>query len=347
MRLLLTLAIGGAGGALFFWLRMPLPWLMGAMVATTVAALAGAPLHAPQRLRSLMVPVLGLTLGGAFTPESLHHAAGWLPSIALLITLALLITALLTALLTRWAHFDPATAYFSSVPGGLTEMILTGGALGGDERTISLMHATRILVAVTLIPLWFRWSGRIEPGATLQLGTTEWPGAGDALLLLGCAVAGWRIGQLLRMPAPLLLGPLLASIALHLLLPTAPIPPAPLVALAQVALGASIGCRFAGTSLREIGGRLLIGGATTLLMLSLVTLAANLLASPMGVPAALLVLALSPGGVAEMGLISLALGADAAFVTTHHAIRILIIVLAAPPLFRLIRNRLAGAARES
>jgi hypothetical protein len=46
------------------------------------------------------------------------------------------------------------------------------------------------------------------------------------------------------------------------------------------------------------------------------------------------VLAFSPGGLAEMSLIALALGVETAFVATHHVARIGMIVIVAPLLFR-------------
>jgi uncharacterized membrane protein AbrB (regulator of aidB expression) len=59
-----------------------------------------------------------------------------------------------------------------------------------------------------------------------------------------------------------------------------------------------------------------------------------------------LILAYSPGGLAEMSLVSLALGGDAAFVSTHHIVRIILIVVFAPLLFGLIR-RLGGPPATS
>ena len=51
-----------------------------------------------------------------------------------------------------------------------------------------------------------------------------------------------------------------------------------------------------------------------------------------------LILAYSPGGLAEMSLIALALGIETAFVATHHVIRIGLIVISAPLLFRLFER---------
>jgi uncharacterized membrane protein AbrB (regulator of aidB expression) len=48
-----------------------------------------------------------------------------------------------------------------------------------------------------------------------------------------------------------------------------------------------------------------------------------------------ILLAYAPGGLTEMSLVALALNAEAAFVATHHVVRILMVIVAAPLLFRL------------
>ncbi|HSK41850.1 MAG TPA: AbrB family transcriptional regulator, partial [Arenibaculum sp.] len=52
-----------------------------------------------------------------------------------------------------------------------------------------------------------------------------------------------------------------------------------------------------------------------------------------------LILAYAPGGLAEMSLIALSLDLDTAFVSTHHMVRIILIVVLAPAAFRLIHRR--------
>ncbi|MFD1808044.1 hypothetical protein ACFSHQ_07430 [Gemmobacter lanyuensis] len=41
---------GGGGGGAFHALSLPLPWMLGALFATMVAAVAGAPMRAPVRI---------------------------------------------------------------------------------------------------------------------------------------------------------------------------------------------------------------------------------------------------------------------------------------------------------
>ncbi len=114
LRLTKALAIGTAGGALFFALKMPLAWMMGAMVLTTLAALFGVSLHVPGRLRAVMVAILGVLLGSTFTPEALDRVLEWPITLASLVLYLVVVTGMLYVYFRRIMGFDPATAYFSA-----------------------------------------------------------------------------------------------------------------------------------------------------------------------------------------------------------------------------------------
>ena len=74
----------------------------------------------------------------------------------------------------------------------------------------------------------------------------------------------------------------------------------------------------------------------TVVLLSATILFAVGLSQMTGLPVVALTLAFSPGGLAEMSLIAIAIGADAAFVVTHHVVRIFMIVVFAPLAFKLM-----------
>ena len=59
-----------------------------------------------------------------------------------------------------------------------------------------------------------------------------------------------------------------------------------------------------------------------------------------GLPFHAIWLAFAPGGLAEMTLISLTMGIDVAFVSTHHVIRVAFMVIAAPAVFYLLQKYL-------
>lgn len=335
LRLTTALAIGAVGGALFFVFNMPLAWMMGAMVLTTIAALAGVSLHVPGRLRSVMVAILGVLLGSTFTPEAMAKVGEWPLTLASLVLYLLVVTGVLYVYFRRVMGFDPATAYFSATPGGLNEMVIVGRAMGGDDRAIALVHGARILLVVLTLPFWFRYAyGAASAGGGAGDGTLAAIGWLDGGVLVACAVVGPLVGRILRLPAYRLVGPMLASAAVHIAGLTASAPPMELVAVAQVVVGSAIGARFAGAPLKWVAKIIVSSIGSTGLMLGATVGFALALAPLSGIPFPAIVLAFAPGGLAEMSLIALSLGVETAFVATHHVARIAMIVIAAPLVYR-------------
>ena len=343
LRMVLTLALGGIGGILFHELHMPLPWMIGALVFTVVASLSGAPLVRPKRLRLYMVPVLGVMLGAGFTPEAIRHASEWIASLSMLLVYAVGITAMVSYYLVRVAKWDAATSYFSASPGGFGEMALLGEAMGADDRKISLNHSVRIMLTVLVIPFWFKFFEGYQPGNMGALGNMADIRPKDAAILVACAVVGYYVARRLRFPAAQLLGPTLVSAIVHMSGLTEARPPQEIVALAQVVIGASIGCRFLGISLREMFGTMVQAAGITAFMLGAAYAGAWTVSYFTGLPVNTLWLAFAPGGLAEMTLISLSLGIDVAFVSVHHMVRVIFLVAMAPIAFKLLRGVLERA----
>lgn len=336
-RMLLALAIGTLGGACFHYLDLPLPWMLGAMLATAVASFGGVRLAVDNRLRLLMMVVLGTLLGSAFSPEIAARAVEWPISLVSLVGFVAM-----ASLTTFWyfhkvAGFDTRTAFFAGVPGGLAEMITLGIAAGADDRKISLAHTTRIFLVVMTLPLAFRVFADFNPGARGSTGPSVFDlELADVALLTASALVGYALARLLRIPAPQLTGPMIVSATIHLLGLTSAAPPVLVVAIAQVIIGSAVGSRFSGLKLREVARYLWYGAVATLLLLALTVVYALALDRLMDVPFEAFVLAFSPGGLTEMSLVALAMQIDTAFVATHHMVRIFIVVMMTPHLFRLM-----------
>lgn len=333
--LAVALAFGTVGGLVFVWLRLPLPWMLGAMTATTLASLAGVRQRMPPRLRAVMVVVIGIMLGSSFTPDILDRISTWMISLAGVLLYVVVATGLVMALLRRWQGRDAVTSVLCATPGGATEMAILGHALGADDRTIALSHAGRVLIVMLVLPFWFRFvEGYVPPPqATTGLGLLTFD-LTELALLAACGVVGAWGAFRLRVPVPAMLGPLALSAAAHLSGLSEHQPPWELVATAQVVLGTAVGCRFTGVSFREILRTLAVGFASAALLLSATVVFAYGLHHLTGLSTQSLVLAFAPGGLVEMNLIALAMGIDPAFVSTHHTARIIIIVVLMPMLIR-------------
>ena len=326
-----ALALGLAGGATFYWLSLPLPWMLGAMASTSVAAISGVSLAMSKHLRHLMIAVIGVLLGSAFSPELAGQIARWTASLTILAGFLILLAALVPWCLRR-AGYDRATAFFSALPAGLTEMTAVGSDNGGNPQTIALTHTVRVLIVAFVIPfLMIVLAGYERPAA---VGRTIVDISGTDLgVLAACCVVGLWLGLKFKLPAGALAGPLILSALVHVTGLTASSPPDILISIAQVVLGTSVGARFAGLTLAKTGKTILLAAVATAGMLILSGAGAMLLGPIIGIEPLALLLALAPGGVTEMSLIALALDQDIAFVTTHHVVRIALIVMIGPAVF--------------
>lgn len=332
-----AIIIGTAGGAIFSYFNLPLPWMMGPMFAAGMVTLGGIELKMDSRLRTLMILVLGVLLGGAFSPEIIERIPRW-PITLVSLAAYVGVSSIASFYYYRFvAGFDPRTAFFAGVPGGLNEMILLGEAAGADARKISVAHTTRIFFVVMALPFFFRVFGDLGTTVrTFSTGDGTAIGPTDVAILASCALVGYFAARFVRLPAPHLTGPMIASATVHLLGLTAASPPGIVVATAQIILGVSVGARFAGLTFRDLGRIVRIGGIATMILLAITVLFAIILVAAAGFPFSSLVLAFSPGGLTEMSLIALSLNIDTAFVATHHIARIAIVVIVVPIIFRLM-----------
>ena len=84
-QVVLTFALGGAGGWVLAQVGAPAPWLTGSMLVVAVAALSGLPLAMPTWIRTLAFVLLGISIGSAVTPEALGEVQAWPGSVCLLL----------------------------------------------------------------------------------------------------------------------------------------------------------------------------------------------------------------------------------------------------------------------
>lgn len=334
LRFLAAIAVGVAGGALFLEIGAPLPWVLGSMAACAVASVIGLPIQASSATRRPMAAVIGVVLGSSFGPHLLPQAREWIiPLLALpffLATAALLCVTYFR----KVAKFDPATAYFAGMPGGIAEMVVMGAERGADERTIGLIHGARIFLVVFILPFLIRLDHgpvAVAPVATVTGAVADW-----SLLFwaAGCVAVGLLFGRLLRLPAWHLVGPLAVSAAVHMSgLADFRIPGWALAA-AQVGLGATIGCRFVGLTLKTLLRTVALAAGSTLILLAVTFAWAAGIGALTGLDPVLLTLAYSPGGLAEMSMVALSLALEPGVVIVHHLTRVVLVLIGAPLGFR-------------
>ena len=165
---LLTFGVSILGALAFRWAGLPLPFLFGPMSACLLVALAGAQLGGFGPVNKGARTILGVAVGTSITPQVLSELPQMAGSVALVPIYVAVIAAIGVPFFHRVCRFDPVTSFYAAMPGGLQDMIVFGVEAGGNARILSLLHATRVLVVVTLAPILLTWlfgAGLTNPSA--------------------------------------------------------------------------------------------------------------------------------------------------------------------------------------
>ena len=332
----LALLLCGATGALCAWLRLPLPWMIGPLTVMAACNFAGIGLRAPPGSRQLGQIVVGTALGLYFTPSVAREVVSFWPLLLLGGVLAIFLGLLGGWVLGRLTGTDATTAFFASVPGGATEMTILGERFGARADRVALAQSLRILAVVIVVPFALTYSGAhgtdlYQPAAV----PLHW-GRLAALLAGGAAVGGLvaRFG----MPNAFMFGPLAVATALTIgEVPLSSLP-TPLSSAAQVLLGCALGARFERRSLQSAPRY--VGGVFASVATTIAAAAGTAWAVAMtwGLPPPTLVLAMAPGGIAEMCITAKVLQLGVPLVTAAQVARVLVLLTTTGPGFRMLRG---------
>jgi len=200
-----TFAVALLGVGAFMTLDLPLPWLLGPILACLLAALIGVPMKGIKPVNEAMRSILGVAVGATFTVPLLISMGAMWPTLLMIPLMVLAIGALGVPYFHRFWGYDFPTSYYATMPGGLQDMLVFGEEAGGNVRTLSLIHATRVLVIVVALPFILQavWNADLsnppgEPAATLP--------PSELAIMVICALVGWRFAKAIGMFGASILG---------------------------------------------------------------------------------------------------------------------------------------------
>jgi membrane AbrB-like protein len=331
-----TVALAILGTGVFMALGLPLPFLFGPLFACLLAALAGA------RLRDLGVisvgarAILGVAIGASLTPEVVARLPQMAASVALVPVFIAVIGLVGVPFFRRVYRFDWATSWYAAMPGGLTDMVLFGQEAGGDVRALSLIHATRVLIIVTVAPIILTFGFGVTLDNPIGAPASEIP-LHEMLIMIAAGVIGWKGGERIGLFGAPILGPMIVTGALSLIDVIHYRPPAEAILLAQFLIGLGIGVGYVGVTLGELRRDVTAGVLFVGLLAVLAAVFTELVVLLGLAPPVDGFLAFAPGGQAEMTVLAIIVGADLGYIIVHHLTRVLLVITGAPLVARLMR----------
>ena len=139
----LALLVGVVGAALAKPAGIPLPYLIGPLLACAIAAVAGAPVAAIPYGREFGQVTIGLAIGLRFVPTVVLATLKLLPAMVC-VTLAMIIATTMAAfMLHKISGVDRKTAFFATAAAGLAEMAVVAHQKGADSDTVAVLSATQ------------------------------------------------------------------------------------------------------------------------------------------------------------------------------------------------------------
>jgi membrane AbrB-like protein len=335
--IVLTHIIAGFGVFVFHLLDLPLPWLLGPIIACLIAALCGVQMQGIALVSNLMRTILGVAVGATFTWALVVTMTGMWTTLLLVPVMVFLIGLVGVPYFQKVWGFDFATSYYGAMPGGLQDMLLFGEEAGGDVRALSLIHATRVLVIVVALPFILRGYWGVDLSNPPGAPAASLPPS-QLVIMAICGIAGWRIAKAMGMFGASLLGPMLLATILALTGVLHHRPPAEAIWMAQFFIGMTVGTKYAGVTAKEIRHDVTAARGFCVILIVLAAIFVEAIHLFALAPPMETLLAFAPGGQAEMTVLALIAGADMAFVIAHHMLRIVVVILGAPLAARFFRK---------
>jgi uncharacterized protein len=351
LRVALTLLLALGAAALCVALRTPLPWMIGPLVVTAVASMAGAPTESAGPLRNGGQWVIGAALGLYFTPQVTALVASLWWAILLAIAWALLLGVGFAAFLYGLhAHRLPdvapramrATAYYAGAVGAASEMTLLSERVGARTDLVAAAHSLRLMVVVLVIPFGLQASGLTGVDVTPAGPRVVHPAGLLALAL--CTGAGALLMQRLGRANPWFMGALVVAMGFTMAGVTLSAVPVWLSNAAQLVIGVSLGVRFTAGFLHTAPRWLASVALGTLVMVALCAGFAWMLSKGSGLHPVTLLLGTSPGGITEMSITAKVLQLGVPVVTAFQVCRLVAVLLLVNPLWHWLE---AHRARDA
>ena len=323
----LTALIGAAGALIAIAIAFPAPYLIGPAISVTIAGLAGVRLAIPNLIRNACFVIVGVSMGTTVTPEVIEAARTWpLSFVMVLVTVVVLLYAS-CFVLQRFFRYDRITSLLASSPGHLSYILSLAAEMRCDLRTVSISQSVRVLALTITTPIIVSALDLVDVNAVLVIQPMSTPIL--AATLVGAVLVG-LVFMRLNFPAALLLGGVAVSIGTHVTGTVSGAVPDWLLAPIYILLGALIGTRFSGVSIREVRKAFVAGAVVTVVVTALAGSIAFCVSYFLDVPLDAALIAFAPGGLETMSAMAVMLNANPTYVGAHHVLRLMFLSVLMP-----------------
>ena len=327
-------------GSVLKMLHLPIPFLMAGMIVSIFCKVKfrGIKNLWPKTYREYSLYVAGFGIGAKFTHDAWQSIVAQLPGVMLTNVLLLSLSIFLAYLSHKWMKEDFKSCIMGMMPGGLTvAMLMCEEDEKCNPNIIMVMQVIRLLGVLFLVPLLvvFLFDAQAEEQGMMAVGKGNlvW------YWMFVLSPLGYYAAKAIHFPTPRLLGPIISTSIVAIIFDGIQSPPGWLMMITQGCLGLFIGTQMDLDRIvqaKKCVPCVLIG---TALMLIFTTCMGTAIAHYYGFDSITAFLAMAPGGIAEMTLAGLSMGADVSIILAYQLVRMFAVNLSMPVISAILNKR--------
>ena len=320
------------------YFSVPLAWFLGPMLITSLASLMGLKIKMPRLMLSSILILLGLYIGNYIDKDLFSQIHQWAWTSLIMLIYIIVSVLVVSKYLQIFSKYEKKTSIFSAAPGALGPLMILAEDEKLDLSQVATSHLIRLIIIITVFPFIVNSFYDVE-GVKAVNEVLKNQNIYHLIILIISSLFLILVFDKLKIPAALLSGTLVASgflqiteFASYQLSPN-------IIDYCLLILGASVGCRFADKSFREIGRNALHSFVATLLLVILGLIAALVAGLIIDKNFFTLLLSYCPGGIYEVAVIAIFFDLDPEFVSFHHIIRLLMILFIVPLMLKIVGKK--------
>ena len=335
---LIVILISTPSAILADYFKIPLAWMLGPMLAISIAALSGIKVKMPKLALSAILIILGLHIGNYIDQNLLSQMKDWIWTSIVMFFYILASIFIVSKYLQKFSGYKEKTSIFSAAPGALGPLLILAEYEKSDLSQVATAHLIRLIIIITLFPFFVVNFSPTEAMEITKFNYIDQNHLNLLILLIGSIILIYIFDKI-KVPAPLLAGALVASGILQITEIASYKLPDQSINFCLLILGASVGCRFADKSLNEVIKNTAHSFVATTLLVILGIIAAVIAGYFVENNFLTLLLSYCPGGIYEVAVIAIAFNLDPNFVAFHHIIRLLMILFTVPVILKILDKK--------
>ncbi|HJG31997.1 MAG TPA: AbrB family transcriptional regulator [Collinsella ihuae] len=336
IHILATLFIAVAGFLVARRIGIPVPAMIGSMLAVGIVSAFTGFTEMPAPIKAISQGISGAFIGLSISRRDVRNVPHMIKPLILLITLLTVNTISLGIVFHVFFGWDLMTGLLSCVAGGIADVSLIAMDLDADASTVAIMQTLRLATVLAFLPSWVQFMTRNideeeDSGPSLDMSHVANPTVLDRfintqgrktaftlIIALTCGAVGYASG----IPAGSLVCSLIVVAALNIFTDACAMPMT-IKRIAQVLAGSLVGSSVTPETISHLNT--IVGPVIIMMAMYMIV---NYTFSKIATKTGMLdmksaLFASSPGGASDMALIAGDLGADLAKIAVLQICRVI------------------------